>query len=70
MLSKDVQVAVSLFALATAQSLPAFVAAHSELIEGNCVWFFLFFGTCMAHCMVFIKKNCIIIQFLLCIIWI
>ena len=44
MLSKDVQVAVSLFALATAQSLPAFVAAHSELIEGHCVWFFLFLG--------------------------
>ena len=56
MLSKDVQVAVSLFALATAQSLPAFVAAHSELIEGHCVWFFLFFGTCM----IFVKKNCII----------
>ena len=59
MLSKDVQVAVSLFALATAQSLPAFVAAHSELIEGHCVWFFLSFGTWM----IFIKKNCIIIQF-------
>ena len=49
MLSKDVQVAVSLFALATAQSLPAFVAAHSELIEGHCVWFFLFFGTCIRY---------------------
>lgn len=58
MLSKDVQVAVSLFALATAQSLPAFVAAHSELIEGHCVWFFLSFGTCMD----LIKKNYIIVK--------
>ena len=44
MLSKDVQVAVSLFALATAQSLPAFVAAHNEFIEGHCVLFFSYLG--------------------------
>ena len=50
MLSKDVQVAVSLFALATAQSLPAFVAAHNEFIEGHCVWFY-------GACLVFIMRN-------------